>query len=80
LVWLLGSDGPGRLKELGWSDRVGLADAGLAQKKGKGLLFSEFILNVKTIPENLEIVLNLWSAPKRILKPFALKKHQDASA
>jgi hypothetical protein len=35
---------------------------------------------VKTIPENLEIVLNLWSAPKRILKPFALKKHQDASA
>jgi hypothetical protein len=42
LLWLLGSDGPGGLEQLGRSDRVGLTDVGSAQKKMKGLLFSEF--------------------------------------
>jgi hypothetical protein len=28
----------------------------------------------------LKILRRVWTAPKRILKPFALKKHQDASA
>jgi hypothetical protein len=42
LLSLLGSDGPGGLERLGWSDRVELTNAGSAENKRKGLLFCEF--------------------------------------